>query len=240
MTSSSAVSFVTRRALSALFVVLAVSVCLAQSGSTAPQSGQAPQSAAGSPASSSAASAEGFLDVRLDKALHSKKLKEGDAVVAHLVGGAAVHDARGRSVRAIPRGSKVIGRVTEAKARSNGDPISSLGIIFEKIGLHDGQELAIKGFIYAISVDRKPPMEAPQDSYGDPPPSYSPGDRLMTGNPYPQNRPPLGQPTPMPDAVAVPDNDKAPSLGYGVVSSTTRKEVELDLDMKLSLAVTIM
>ena len=50
----------------------------------------------------------------------------------------------------IPAGSKIVGRVTESKARSKGDPDSTLGISFDKIQLSGGKELPIKGMLQAV------------------------------------------------------------------------------------------
>jgi hypothetical protein len=213
--------------------MLAASMCLAQSGSNASQAAPGTQSGTVSPSSSSATTAQGSLEVRLAKTLHSKKLKEGDVVEASIIGG-AMADAGGH-VRAIPRGSKTIGRVTEAKARSNGDNVSSLGIVFEKVRFHDGQELAIRGIIYAVSVDPPPAIALPKDPYNNPTPVCSPGDLQMTNVPCAGRTPPRQEPSAKATASEV-------NLQFGpdgVVSSTT-KEVELDLSMKIELSVTVM
>lgn len=112
--------FMQRWFASTLFAALAVSMCLGQGASPAAYSGQA--AAAGGPI-------HGVFAVQLAKSLDSKKLKQGDEVEAKVA--ADIHAADGMT---IPRGSKVIGHVTEAKARSKGDPESALGIAFDKIG----------------------------------------------------------------------------------------------------------
>jgi hypothetical protein len=129
--------------LVAIGVVLAASLCLGQTANAA-QAGQASTSASPSPASS--AKGRGVMPVELTKSLDSKKLKEGDPVTGKIAA-----DLRLKDGTQIPRGSKVAGHVTEAKARSKGDPQSALGIIFDKISLPGGKDIAIKGEIQAVA-----------------------------------------------------------------------------------------
>ena len=86
------------------------------------------------------------LTVELAKSLDSKKLKPGDEVDAKVA--AAIHTADGMT---IPRGSKVIGRVTEAKSRSKGDAESALGIVFDRITRPGGEATPIDGVIQAVA-----------------------------------------------------------------------------------------
>ncbi len=98
------------------------------------------------------------MPVELTKSLDSKKLKEGDTVTGRIA--ADLHMKDGTE---IPRGSKVTGHVTEAKARSKGDSQSALGIIFDKISLPGGKEMAIKGEIQAVAPN---PNAGTQDAGG--------------------------------------------------------------------------
>lgn len=98
------------------------------------------------------------MPVELTKSLDSKKLKEGDTVTGRIA--ADLHMKDGTE---IPRGSKVTGHVTEAKARSKGDSQSALGIIFDKISLPDGKNIAIKGEIQAVAPN---PNAGTQDAGG--------------------------------------------------------------------------
>jgi hypothetical protein len=96
------------------------------------------------------------MPVELTKSLDSKKLKEGDVVTGRIAG-----DLRLKDGTQIPRGSKVTGHVTEAKARSKGDAQSALGIVFDKISLPSGKDIAIKGEIQAVAPN---PNAGPQQS----------------------------------------------------------------------------
>ena len=75
----------------------------------------------------------------LPKGIDSKKLKEGDTVMCQTV------TPLRTSVGIIPSGSKVVGHVTVAKARSNGDSESTLGLAFDKIEYGKGKEAHVEG-----------------------------------------------------------------------------------------------
>ena len=134
-----------------VMVMLAASLCLGQSPNAAQPTqtpAQTSPSSSPSPAVTPASSAKGHgvMPVELTKSLDSKKLKEGDAVTGKIAA-----DLRLKDGTQIPRGSKVTGHVTEAKARSRGDAQSALGIVFDKITLPSGKDIAIKGEIQAVA-----------------------------------------------------------------------------------------
>ena len=134
-----------------VMVMLAASLCLGQSPNAAQPTqtpAQTSPSSSPSPAVTPASSAKGHgvMPVELTKSLDSKKLKEGDAVTGKIAA-----DLRLKDGTQIPRGSKVTGHVTEAKARSRGDAQSALGIVFDKISLPSGKDIAIKGEIQAVA-----------------------------------------------------------------------------------------
>ncbi len=122
------------------FVLIAISVCLAQ-GTPAPQTSSASPSAAASDENA----LHGVIPVSLAKSIDSKKLKEGEEV-----DGRTVAPLRTGTGIMIPSGTKVIGHVTQAKARSKGDPESSLAIAFDKIQMPGGKDIPIKGIIQAV------------------------------------------------------------------------------------------
>jgi len=114
-------------------------LCYAQSDTSAatPAAAQAPSAASGE--------VRGSFPTTLVKAVDTKKLKEGDVVVCQT--SAALHS---RSGMLIPSGSKVIGHVTKAQAKSKGDSDSSLGIVFDKIQVSKDKEIPIKGVLQAV------------------------------------------------------------------------------------------
>ncbi len=75
----------------------------------------------------------GLFIVELSKSIDSKKLKDGDEVDAKLLS-----DVHSSDNVTYPRGTKVVGHVTQSKARSKGDPDSSLAISFDKISRASG------------------------------------------------------------------------------------------------------
>lgn len=87
----------------------------------------------------------GAFPTTLVKALDSKKLKEGDTVICQT--SAVLHTGSGMM---IPSGSKIIGHVTQAQARSRGNSDSTLAIVFDKIQLTGGKELPMKGTLQAV------------------------------------------------------------------------------------------
>lgn len=88
---------------------------------------------------------KGAFPITLVRNLDSKKLKEGDTVVCQTA--VALH---ARSGLLIPTGSKVIGHVTQATARSKGNPDSTLGIVFDKIEISKGKDVPMKGTLQAV------------------------------------------------------------------------------------------
>src|SRR5207248_11650599 len=99
------------------------------SATTSPQSGStSSRTPAGSGISSNSALASGTTIVAtLTKSVDAKKAKQGAEITAR----AAQNVVSDGSV-VIPRGSKLSGHITEAKAKEKGQNESSLGIAFDK------------------------------------------------------------------------------------------------------------
>src|ERR1700745_1602461 len=86
-----------------------------------------------------------IIPAELAKALDAKKAKPNDEVVAKTAQDLLAH---GHIV--VPRGSKLIGHVTEAKSRSNTEPQSIIGIIFDRLLLKDGRTVPLQVAVQAI------------------------------------------------------------------------------------------
>lgn len=113
--------------------VLAASLCYGQ-GSAAP------------PAQSArAAIGHGSFPVKIIKTVDSSKLKEGDSVEVETAGSFKLADGT-----LVPKGSKLTGQVTVAKARSKGDSDSQLSLTFEKLNITNGKQLSVKGIVQAV------------------------------------------------------------------------------------------
>jgi hypothetical protein len=124
-----------------LCAVLVVSLAVA--GSPAAQAAAQSSMAQGT---TSAGKTHGTFTVELTKTLDSKKAKVGDAVEAKLIAGITLPNGT-----MVPRGTRVVGHVTEAKARSKSDPDSSLGIVFDKFVRSGGEDTPVSGVIQAVA-----------------------------------------------------------------------------------------
>jgi hypothetical protein len=133
-----------RRLLSAMLMSLTIAVCVARN-STAQQVAATASDTGGA---ASQALMHILIPAPLASSLDSKKLKAGDEVILKTTAKLSLKDGS-----TIPRGTKVVGHVTEAKARSRGDTQSSLAITFDKLDLPDGTTMTISGVIRAIGPD---------------------------------------------------------------------------------------
>jgi hypothetical protein len=144
---------------SALLRCNAVAYAQATSSATSSTSAQADKSgaqASGSHAASASAqtgqtsaslSSGTAMNATLSQPVDAKKNKPGDPVTARTTDATK---SDGRVV--IPRGTKLIGHVTEAKARAKGESESALGIVFDKAILKNGQEVPLNVTIQALAA----------------------------------------------------------------------------------------
>jgi hypothetical protein len=96
-----------------------------------------------------------LIPAELSKQLDAKKLKAGDKIEAKI----AV-DLLSEGQVLIPKDSKILGHISDVKARSKDSKDSMIGIVFDTLSTKDGGELAIQSVIQAIGR----PIE--QDSNG--------------------------------------------------------------------------
>lgn len=82
----------------------------------------------------------------LVKPVDVRKNKPGDEVLAK-----STEDVKSEGRVVVPKGSKIVGRVTEAKALAKGEEESTVGIVFDHAILKDGSEMALALGIQAIS-----------------------------------------------------------------------------------------
>jgi len=99
------------------------------------------------------------LNATLNSSVDSKKAKPGEQITAHTT--EAVKSTDGRMI--LPKGTKLIGHVTQASARGNGQEQAMLAIQFDKAVLKDKQEMPLNVTIQAIAA---PPQQAPSSAYG--------------------------------------------------------------------------
>jgi hypothetical protein len=110
-----------------------------------------------------------LINAELTGSLDSKKVKPGDAVNARTVTDLKTND--GRTV--LPKGTKIMGHVTQASVRGAGQPESSLGLVFDKAILKSGQEIPLNAGVQAVGA----------------PPSSSFGNSTPAGEPLGGSRP---------------------------------------------------
>jgi hypothetical protein len=127
------------------------------SGQASVQAGKTQaQTSAGASASTSASTQNGqanaslasgtAFSAALSKPIDSKKGKPGDTVSAQTT---EAVKSEGKTV--IPKGSKLVGHVTQASARANGEAQSALGIVFDKAILKNGEEVPLNVAIQALA-----------------------------------------------------------------------------------------
>jgi hypothetical protein len=161
----------TTRYISAVFLVVATALAVAassaqsppaqtpapqsQAGASARTSGQGAVSAdrsgaqaQGSAGSSAAAHAgdnsatlagDSSVNAVLTKPVDSRKSKPGDPVNARTTQPAKTEDGR-----SIPKGSTLVGHISEAHARGEGQADSAVGIVFDKAVTRDGHEIPLR------------------------------------------------------------------------------------------------
>jgi len=122
--------------------------------------GAAAQSTPPAEAASSEASLAGgtAINAALNTSVDSKKAKSGEQITAHTT--EAVKSTDGRTI--LPKGTKLVGHVTQASARSNGQGEALLAIQFDKAVLKDGQEVPLNNVV--IQAVAAPAHEA--SAYG--------------------------------------------------------------------------
>ena len=86
------------------------------------------------------------LQAELTKSLDSHKAQAGDEVTAKLT-----EDVKADGKVVVHKGSKLVGHVTEAKARTKSDSESRLGVVFDHAVLKDGSQVSLNAVVQAIA-----------------------------------------------------------------------------------------
>jgi hypothetical protein len=140
-----------RKGLFSAFVILVwAAISLAQISTeptTANSPGQSAAANAQNPATPPGTPPSGtLLSVELSKSLDARKSKANDRVEARTATDLLAH---GQIV--VPRNTKILGHVTEAKARSKTSPDSMVGLSFDRMLLKDGREVPLQVAVQAIA-----------------------------------------------------------------------------------------
>jgi hypothetical protein len=112
----------------------------ASSNTAAETSAQAGQGAAHLPNGTS-------LSAALTQSVDAKKNKPGDPIAAK-----TTEPAKSGGQVVLPKGTKLVGHVTEAKARGKGESESAVGIVFDKAILKNGQEVPLNTSVQALAA----------------------------------------------------------------------------------------
>lgn len=116
-------------------------------GAQASGGGAAASSANAQTGHNSAALAKGTaINAELTAPVDSKKAKSGDPVKAR-----TTEPCKSNGETVLPKGTQLVGHVSEASARANGQAESSLGIVFDKAILKSGQEMPLNMAIQALA-----------------------------------------------------------------------------------------
>jgi len=108
-------------------------------GSSSAQAGAAGQLASGT-----------SMHARLEKPVDARKCKPGDQVVAK-----TTENIRQNGEVVIPKGSRIVGHVTQVQARSKQQAQSQVGIAFDHAVLKDGHEVPMNASIQALAASQQ-------------------------------------------------------------------------------------
>jgi hypothetical protein len=84
----------------------------------------------------------------LNGGIDTKKAKVGDAISLHTTEPVKSNDDR----MILPRGTKLVGHITQSEARSKGAGESAVGLVFDKAILKDGREVPLNVIIQALGA----------------------------------------------------------------------------------------
>lgn len=148
-----------------------------------------------SPPSESATLPPGtVLSVELSKSLDAKKSRPNDKVEAKTASDLLLH---GQIV--VPRNTKIIGHITEAKAHSKRSPGSEIKFTFDRVLLKGGSELPSQLTVQAIAR----PLRVPSFGLGG-------SDNMPDASSMPGRMPSMGSQTPAGAASSATMNPKYP------------------------------
>jgi hypothetical protein len=126
-------------------------------GASTAQNSSASNSATPTPAANQL-TAGTIISLELSKSLDARKNKTNDKIEAKTSMDLLLH---GQIV--IPRNTKIIGHVTEAKAHSKESPNSQVGLTFDRVLMKDGRELPLQAAVQAIARPLQPVFAVPVD-----------------------------------------------------------------------------
>lgn len=161
-----------------------------------------------------------ILYAELSKTVDAKKAKAGDPVSAVLLADVLSH---GKIVAR--RDSKLVGHVTEAQPHSKDNPESRLGIVFDKVILKGGQEIAFASVLIAL---RPAPRLQIESMSAPAPPGTNPASSPQQERHYPT---PKGPSVPVPGSSKDPARKDMDSIAHATSEDMAPSDIEgLSLD----------
>jgi hypothetical protein len=122
------------------------------------------------------------VNAELTKRIDSKKAKVGETVEAKTTSAVKLPDGT-----ELPKGTKLTGKVTDAKARSNTDKTSHIAFNLDQALMKDGHEVPLRVMVMSATA----PLDAPPDTAGMTSGSRGPATRsTTTGTPPTPNTTP--------------------------------------------------
>src|SRR5437879_6988468 len=120
-----------------------------KSGAQASSNGSASTSAADTGKGTADISGGTKIDATLANSLDAKKNKPGDRVEAR-----TAQDVKQDGKVVLKKGTRLVGHVTEAQARTKEQAQSQLGIVFDHALTNNGQEIPLNASIQALAAAR--------------------------------------------------------------------------------------
>lgn len=200
------------------------------------------------------------INAVLNSSIDSRKAKPGEQITAHITD--VVKSSDGRTI--LPKGTKLVGHVTQASARSKDQGVSMLAIQFDKAVLRDGHEVPLQNAVLqAVAAPPQQPSSFATNtdrtgSTADTPPSTNPSmsgsrgarpDGIPNAQPYPNDNPSSRTSNGESDAAGpLPANARgvygldgvrlsANANGEGTMLTSNNKTVHLDGGTRLLLMV---
>jgi type IV secretory pathway VirB10-like protein len=87
------------------------------------------------------------LNATLSDTVDARKSKPGDPIKAK-----ASEDVKVAGIVAIPRGAKLIGKITQAQVSTKADDQARLGFVFDRAELKDGRQVPLQTAFYALAA----------------------------------------------------------------------------------------
>jgi hypothetical protein len=108
-------------------------------------------SSAQAPAAATAPAASPEIHAALEKTVYPKKVKVGDAVTARMTEPTKLKDGT-----ELPKGTHILGKVTDIKLKADKEGPSKLGLLFDKAQLKDGKEIPLPMVLVSVAPRWEP------------------------------------------------------------------------------------